>query len=122
MSEMEEKMGAILNDPQMMQKIMAMAQSLQSQAAPEPSTPPPAAKDVPGPDIPIPDMAMISQLSSIAGKSRIDNDQQSLLRALRPYLSSERIAKLERAMRAAKMASLASVFLGNSGLLSGTGR
>lgn len=121
MSEMEERMGAILNDPQMMQKIMAMAQSLQNQPAPEATAPPPM-KDTPGPDIPIPDMAMLSQLSSIAGKSRIDNDQQSLLRALRPYLSSERIAKLERAMRAAKMASLASVFLGNSGLLSGTGR
>ncbi len=121
MSEMEEKMGAILNDPQMMQKIMAMAQSLQNQSASEQPTPTPS-KDVPSPDIPLPDMAMLSQLSSIAGKSRIDNDQQSLLRALRPYLSSERIAKLERAMRAAKMASLASVFLGSSGLLSGTGR
>ena len=119
MSEMEEKMGAILNDPQMMQKIMAMAQTLQSQSAPEPSAPP---KEPHGPDIPMPDMAMLSQLSSIAGKSRIDNDQQTLLRALSPYLSSERLSKLERAMRAAKMASLASVFLGNNGLLSGIGR
>lgn len=113
-------MGAILNDPQMMQKIMAMAQSLQNSSAPEQAQP--QAKEASSPDISMPDMAMLSQLSSIAGKSRIDNDQQSLLRALRPYLSSERIAKLERAMRAAKMASLASVFLGNNGLLSGIGR
>ena len=118
MSEMEEKMGAILNDPQMMQKIMAMAQSLQNQSAPEP----PPAKDLPTSDMPVPDMAMLSQLTSIAGKSRIDNNQQSLLHALRPYLSNERISKLERAMRAAKMASAASVLLGNNGLLSGIGR
>lgn len=120
MSEMEEKMGAILNDPQMMQKIMAMVQSLQSQAPHEDTAPPVC--DAPAADIPVPDMAMLGQLSKLMGNSRIDNNQQTLLRALSPYLSRERISKLERAMRAAKMASLASGLLGSGGLLSGIGR
>lgn len=120
MSELEQKMGAILNDPQMMQKIMAMAQSLGNSQAEE-KAPPPQASD-PGDDIPMPDMAMIGQLTKIAGNSRIDSDQQTLLRALSPYLSRERISKLERAMRAAKIATLASGFIGGGGILSGIGR
>jgi len=37
----------------------------------------------------------------------IDKNQQALLRALSPYLSRQRIKKLENAMRAAKMAGFA---------------
>ena len=38
------------------------------------------------------------------------------------YLSRERISKLEKAMRAAKLARVASSFLGQSGLLNISGR
>ena len=104
MSEMEEKIGAILNDPNMMQQIMSMAQSLgQNQPAPEP--PPKDAKQVnTGLNF---DPAMIQKLTSLAGKASIDKNQHSLLQALRPYLSAQRISKLEKAMRAAKMAQIA---------------
>ena len=105
MSEMEEKLGAILNDPNMMQQIMSLAQSMgQNQPGPE----------FPQKQEPSPtsgglnfDPAMIQKLTSLAGKANIDKNQQSLLRALRPYLSSGRISKLEKAMRAAKMAQMA---------------
>lgn len=124
MSELEQRMGAILNDPQMMQKIMAMAQSLGNSSQAEKAEPPqhPQQANEPAFSIQEPDLAMLKQLSGMAGKSRIDSNQQTLLRALRPYLSTERIAKLERAMRAAKMASMASVFLGNNAFLSSIGR
>ncbi|MBO5953508.1 MAG: hypothetical protein J6Q53_05260 [Oscillospiraceae bacterium] len=38
-----------------------------------------------------------------------------MLKALGPYLSRERLRKLENAMRAAKMAKVAAAALGNQG-------
>lgn len=114
MSEMEEKLSSVLNNPQMMQQIMSMAQSL-GQSSPQPES----AYQKDGPPM---DMALIQKLSGLAGQSGIDADQKALLHALHPYLSSSRVNKLEKAMRAAKMARLASVFLNQGGLSLLTGR
>jgi hypothetical protein len=65
---------------------------------------------------------MIQKLSGIARQSSIDKNQQNLLRALGPYLSRERITKLEKAMRAAKIAGIASTALAGSGLSLLSGR
>ena len=65
---------------------------------------------------------MVQKIASMAGKAGIDNHQQALLKALRPYLSRERIEKLEKAMRAAKLAGVATGFLGSGGLSLLTGR
>jgi len=122
MDNLEEKMNAILNDPTMMQKIMSLAQSMGQSAAsaPEKDTPPPQQQETaPFPDI---DISMLRKLSGLARQSGIDKNQQSLLRALGPYLSRERISKLERAMRAAKMAAMASTLLGKNGQKLLTGR
>ena len=62
------------------------------------------------------DLAMIQKPFGMARQSGIDKNQQTLLRALGPYLSRERIVKLEKAMRAAKLAGIASTALGSSGL------
>jgi len=114
MDQMEDKIGAILNNPQLMQQIMTMAQSLgQNSAAPEP---------VPGPALPNFDPSMLTRLSALAGQSRVDGNQQALLAALHPYLSHRKVEKLEKAMRAAKMARMASGFLGQGGLSLLTGR
>ena len=121
MAEMEEKLGSILNNPEMMQKIMSMAQSLsQAEAAqnPEPHSPPPAE----APHFPELDLSTLQKISGIAQQSGIDRNQQSLLKALGPYLSNQRISKLEKAMRAAKMAQMASSFLGSNALQSFFGR
>lgn len=120
MDDMQNQMNAILNDPQMMQKIMAMAQSLnspQSQPESQPAPPPD-----PPPDFPDIDLSMLQKLSGFIGQSNVDTNQRSLLKALSPYLSKERISKLERAMRAAKMANVASSFLNSSGSLFRLGR
>lgn len=109
MDNFEEKLSSVMNDPAMMQKIMSLAQSLgQSQTAPAPE-PPQKQESAPFPDI---DISMIQKLSGFAQKSGIDKNQQSLLHALAPYISSRRVAKLERAMRAAKMAGFATTLLG----------
>ena len=111
MEDLQSSMGAILNDPQMMQKIMAMAQSL---GAPQAPAPPPEMPSMAGID-----MGMLQQISGLAQQSAIDPDQQNLLQALAPYLSGERIGKLEKAMRAARMARFASSFLGAEGMALG---
>ena len=120
MSEMEEKLGSILGNPQLMQQIMTMAQSLGApngeEAAPPTPSPPPAAP-VPGLD-----PAMLGALSSLASQTGMDANQQSLLKALSPYISPQRSHKLEKAMRAAKLARVASGFLGSGGLSLLTGR
>ncbi len=103
MEDLESQIGAIMNDPSMMEKLMAMAQSL-SAPKEEPKQEQPSAPPI--------DLAMVQKLSSLAGQSGIDKQQQSLLSALSPYLSRQRIEKLKKAMRAAKMAKLASGFLG----------
>ena len=105
MEDLESKIGSIMENPQLMQQIMSLAQSLGQQEQPEAASQP--AEIMPGLDI-----QTLQKLSSLAGQSSIDKNQRNLLSALTPYLSSHRISKLEKAMRAAKMARLASNFLG----------
>ena len=121
MDDMQNQMNALLGNPEMMQKIMAMAQSLgQSQGNDQQAAP--QKQEQPGFTMPDIDLSMVQKLSGLAGQSNIDNNQRTLLRALTPYLARERISKLEKAMRAAKMANIASAFLGQSGFQFNTGR
>ena len=61
------------------------------------------------------DMHMVQKLTALIGKTGIDTHQKALLQALNPYLNTGRIQKLEKAMRAAKLASMATVLFGNLG-------
>lgn len=111
MEDLSQKLETVLQNPQIMQQIMAMASSLNagqsppSEPHPEPTSPPPGM-----------DLAMLQKLSQLASQSGVDPQQQSLLQALTPYLTGERIHRLERAMRAAKTARLATELLGSGGL------
>lgn len=111
MGDMEEKMGAILNNPQLMQQIMSMAQSLSGS-----SDATAVAQTEPMPQLDF-DPAMLQKIMGLAGQMGIDSNQKNLLHALRPYLTNGRIQKLEKAMRAAKLAGIASSAI-NSGALS----
>lgn len=115
MDEMEDKIGAILNNPQMMQQIMAMAQTLGGQsAAPESN------KREPEPEsFPQIDLAMVQKLSGLAQGSRVDPREKALLQALQAYISGDRIRRLEKAMQAAKMAKMVTSVIGQQGLLIG---
>ena len=114
MEQMEEKLGAILNNPQLMGQIMSMAQSLGHSVPQQESSLPP--------EFPNFDPALLAKLGSLAGQGIVDQNQQALLTALHPYLSNRKLSKLEKAMRAAKMARMASAFLGQGGLSLLTGR
>jgi hypothetical protein len=119
MESMEEKLGTILSNPQMMQQIMSMAQALganqsESEGPQEAKSSPPSFPDI--------DIATMQRISGLARQSGIDKREQSLLRALGGYLSKDRISRLERAMRAAKMAKIATSALGQKGIFSYQGR
>ena len=123
MSEMEEKLGQILSNPQMMQQIMSLAQAMNaSQPQKQEPTPPPQPLQPTVPAIPDIDPNLLRSLSNMTRQGGIDQNQQALLKALSPYLSQNRVNKLERAMRAAKMAGLASAFLNSGGLQMLSGR
>ena len=119
MDEMESKLNSILGNPQMMQQIMAMAQAMQQDAPqqeekkPEPPQQKPQAAPAMSAMPSMQDAAMLQRIAGIARQSGVDKNQQALLKALSPYLSRERITKLERAMRAAKIAGFASTALGS---------
>ena len=118
MDQMEDKINAVLNNPQLMQQIMSMAQSL-GQNSPPPQNSQEPASETGFPDF---DPALLQKLSGLASQGHIDRDQQALLTALHPYLSHRKLSKLEKAMRAAKIARMASGFLGQGGLSLLTGR
>ena len=110
MNNIQEQMNSILQNPEMMDRIISMAQTLGGEHQ---ETQPQEASSL-MPDI---DLATVQKLSGFIGQSNIDKNQRSLLNALTPYLEGARIAKLEKAMRAAKLATLASSLLSGSGLL-----
>lgn len=131
MDTVEDKLSALLQNPQLMQQVMALAQSLGDGGGPQ-NVPAPrpqsqnqsqnqnqaqSQQSQPGLD-----PALLKGLSSLMGRGKADSSQQALLRSLTPYLSRERISKLERAMRAARIAQAASAFLNSGGLQLLTGR
>ncbi len=107
MAQWEEKLGAILNDPQAMSKIMAIAQSLDggkegSQEAPAPeSEPAPAAEAPAGPDLD--PRLMAAGMQALAAWQGPDDSRTALLQSLRPFLKPERHAKLDKAVRVTKL-------------------
>ena len=119
MPELENSLSALLQNPELMRQVMNLAQSFGTQSAP-PSPPPQAQPAAPQQEEPprksAPDMATIARIAGLAGQAGIDSNQQTLLRALSPYLSREKVDRLARAMRAAKLADAASSALGPGGL------
>ncbi len=106
MSDFEERLNSILNDPAQMDRIAAMAQSLmggESQASPQPK---------PSEDFALPD---IGRLMSAFGGGGKKDDKRALLEAMKPYLSPHRREKLDRAMKLAKMIGMAETAFGMFG-------
>ena len=124
MNELESKINNILENPEAMKKIMSLAQSLNLKTEEQPKNQQHENKTKGSntntfPEI---DLSMLQKLSGLTKQTGIDKNEQTLLKALAPYLSRERIYKLEKAMRAAKMAKIASTMLGTSLSPQRTGR
>ena len=119
MSELDDKLNSILSNPAMMQQIMSLAQALnQSEAQQQQQQQQPPPPPVPQNQVQQANYAssneralnpnLLSKIAGIMQRGSIDKNQEALLRALRPYLSKQKLDKLERAMHAAKMAGIAS--------------
>ncbi len=107
----EELIGQILNDPEKMAQLSALAESLGLNGAP-PEAPPPLPKP-PAPDRPpppqtsLPDAAMLSALMGTLGElNRVDKRLEALLCALKAYLPSDGCRRLDRAAELARLMRL----------------
>ena len=101
MSEFDDKLARILNDPQAMREITEMAAAFRSggsggSATPESETGEPSGVD---PD-------KLSRIMRIAGQLGSDDGGSSLLYAIKPYLNPRRQAKFNDALSVMRMARL----------------
>jgi len=117
MSELEERLSAIMSNPQLMQQIASMAQAMGGQSQSEP----PEQNHAPASTVSL-DPKLLQTLAQVMGHAGVDGNQEALLQALSPFLSGQRIHKLQRAMQAARLAGAASAFLNAGGLQMLTGR
>ena len=100
MSELEDRISSILNDPEQMDRIAEMAKSLMGGEAP------PAQAEAALPELG--DPALLGRLGRLLRSARTeDSRQEALLQAMKPYLSERRRGKMERAIQLARMARLA---------------
>lgn len=107
----EELIGQILNDPEKMAQLSALAESFGLNGAP-PGAPPPPPKP-PAPDRPpppqasLPDAAMLSALMGTLGElNRVDKRLEALLCALKAYLPPDGCRRLDRAAELARLMRL----------------
>lgn len=117
MEEMEKKLSAMLNDPKIMEQVAAMARSLGADAPREEQEHKGQERQEPGPSAPaMPDLSGLQAIAGLAGQGSLDKNQQALIKALRPYLHSQRLNRLEKAMRASQMARMATGMFSLGGL------
>ncbi len=116
MAQWEEKLGAILNDPQAMSKIMAIAQSLDGGKDDQASAPTPGPESASAPD-PAPETSapdapagldldprlMAAGMQALAAWRGPDDSRTALLQSLRPFVKPERCGKLDKAVRVTKL-------------------
>ena len=121
MSELEEKLNALLSDPNSMAQVMQMAQQLsgamgeQKAAAPPPPPPVPPTPDL-GTALGGLDPKLLGKLLPLAGELGTENSAaMQLLNALRPFLKDGKQDKVERAARLARLITIGKRFLTEGG-------
>lgn len=104
----EELIGQILNDPEKMAQLSALAESLGLNGAPPEAPPPLPAPDRPPPSqTSLPDAAMLSALMGTLGElNRVDKRLEALLCALKAYLLPDGCRRLDRAAELARLMRL----------------
>lgn len=114
MSDFEDRLNSILNDPAQMEKITSMAKSLMGGGETPQERPKTEPKNEPGLFENF-DPAMLGRLTKMMGGMSRGDEKQALLEAMKPYLSQGRREKLERAMKLAKMIHMAEIAFGVMG-------
>lgn len=118
MSELEEKLNAVLGDSEAMGQIMALAQSLSAKqerreesAAPEPPPPPDGQSELAGLLGDVDPQMLQMGMRLLQEYNRSDDRNAALLAALRPFVREERFAKVDRAVRIARLSRVVRVLL-----------
>lgn len=101
--ELETRLGSILSDPQQMEKLRAVAQSLMGGMGAGEATEP-TAEPVP------PSGGLMGLLSKSAGRGR-GSESEQLLRAMQPYMRPKRRTKIDRALKITRLIGLAETML-----------
>ena len=120
MSELDEKLNALLSDPGSMAQIMQLAQQLSGsmggEGAPQsaPASPPPAPS--PSPLGAIDPQALAKYLPLLQELTRDTSQTTQLLYALRPFLKEEKQDKVARAAKLARLITIGKRFLTEGGL------
>jgi len=125
MAELDEKLNALLSDPNSMSQIMQMAQQLSAtmgggtDAAPQaqqPPAPPSAPVTPPAPPLGGLDPQTIARYLPLLQELTRDTSQTTqLLYALRPFLKDGKQNKVERAARLARLITIGKRFLSEGG-------
>ncbi len=104
-AEWEEKLGAILNNPQAMGQIMELAKSIGG-GEEKPATPSAPAAPEPEPSSAgsgIDPRLMEVGMRALAAYQDADDRKTTLLQALRPFVREERYKKVDKAIQIARM-------------------
>ena len=99
MSDWEEQLNSILGDPAQMSRIADLARSLMGDGD----------EGAPAAEAPLPG-GIASLLQSVMGGE--EDRARTLLEAMKPWLSEKRRAKIDRAVKIARMAKLAELAMG----------
>ncbi len=130
MEDLAQQINEILSDPNQMQQLQNMMNSLGLGASAQASSPP--APEPPPPTPPQPNplaglsglgdnaqmLGMVTKLAPLLGQLGREDDSTRLLRALRPLLGAERQKKLDEAVKILQMMRLLPL-LKESGIFSG---
>ena len=123
MGEFEEKLNAILSNPDALAQVAALAQSLGQGDGGTPQEAPPAPPPAPEPPEGIGgllgslDSAALQRFLPVLGElnSPRRGQREQLLYALRPFLKESRRDKVDKALQVARILHLGKQFLGSLG-------
>ena len=124
MSELEDKINGILGDPVQMEKIAGLAKSLMGGSDSSSDTAEKAKSAGGGLDSLMQslggdsaiDPAMLARLSRAFSSGAGEKKQErALLEAMKPYLSEKRRSKMDKAIKLARLASIARIAMGEMG-------
>ena len=101
MDEIGEKLDALLNDPKQFGKIAQLASSILGDGGGKQAPP-----SAPEPELDV-DMGQLRRMMSALRGGGHDSANRHLLEAMKPYLAEKRRRKIDRAMKLARLASLA---------------
>ncbi len=97
MNEFEDKLNSLLNDPKQMESFASFAKSIMGGEMPNAVS---AEADI--------DPALMKKISGLLSRGdNLSGKDKRLLEAMKPYLSEKRRSKMDRAIKIARLASIA---------------